>query len=84
LAGIWYPLPFYVKIIEILPKKQGRLTNAEPYNEIQNIYHDSGFITFNKTLMKLEIEGLIHLFNLTKNKRGVELISPTTRRREKR
>jgi len=83
LTRIWYPLPLYVKIIEI-QEKQGSLTDAELYNEIQNIYDDIGFITFNKTLMKLEIEGLIHVFNLTKNKRGVELISPTTRRREKR
>ena len=70
----------YVKIIEILQKKQGSLTDVELYNEIKKYYEDIGFIIFNKTLMRLEIKGIIHVFNLTKNKRGVELISNTTRR----
>ena len=54
--------------------------DVELYNELKKDYDDLGFIIFNKTLMKLEIKGIIHVFNLTKNKRGVELISNTTRR----
>jgi len=32
------------------------------------------FTSFNKALMTLEIEGIIHVYNLTKNKRGVEFV----------
>ena len=60
--------------MEILQKKQGSVTDAELYKTLKENYSDLSFFTFNKELMKLEIEGLIHVYNLTKNKRGVELI----------
>ena len=74
LPKLWYPQPLYAALIEILQKKQGNSTDVELYNELKKHYDDLDFLTFNKTLMKLEIEGLIHVFYLTKNKRGVELI----------
>ena len=60
--------------MEILQKKQGNLTDVELLKALKEYYDDLSFIAFNKILMKLEIKGLIHVFNLTKNKRGVELI----------
>lgn len=60
--------------MEFLQKKQGNLTDIELYKNLKESYDDLSFIALNKILMKLEIKGLIHVFNLTKNKRGVELI----------
>ena len=75
LPKLWYPQPLYAALIEILQKKQGNSTDIELYNELKKDYDELSFITFNKTLMKLEIKGVIHVFNLTKNKRGVEVIA---------
>ena len=80
MPKLWYPVPPDVKIIEILQKKQRTLTDIELYDEMKKDYTDLGLITLNKMLMKLEIVGIIHVFNVTKNKRGVELISNITRR----
>jgi len=74
LSKLWYSQPLHAALIEILQKKQGSLTDTELYKALRENYDDLSFITFNKTLMKLEIEGMIHVFNLTKNKRGVELV----------
>jgi Fe2+ or Zn2+ uptake regulation protein len=74
LSRLWYSRSVYSVLIEILQKKQGSVTDAELYKALKENYNDLSFFYFNKELMKLEIEGLIHVYNLTKNKRGVELI----------
>ena len=61
-------------LIEIIQKKQGNMTDIELYNALKKRYENLSFIIFNKIMMKLEIEGKIRSFNLTKNKRGVELV----------
>ena len=74
MSRLWYSRQVYSVLIEILQKKQGSITDTELYKALKENYNDLSFVTFNKELMKLEIEGLIHVYNLTKNKRGVELI----------
>ena len=74
MSRLWYSRQVYSVLIEILQKKQGSVTDTELYKALKESYNDLSFVTFNKELMKLEIEGLIHVYNLTKNKRGVELI----------
>ncbi|MFH0897692.1 MAG: hypothetical protein V1850_06575 [Candidatus Bathyarchaeota archaeon] len=58
----------------MLRKKQGSMMDTELYEALKEDYDDLSFATLNKALMKLEIQGLIHVYNLTKNKRGVELV----------
>jgi Fe2+ or Zn2+ uptake regulation protein len=74
LAKLWYHQPIYEMLIEILQKKQGSITDVDIYDMLKQRHNDLSFITFNKTLMKLEIRGIVHVYNLTKNKRGVELL----------
>ena len=74
LSKLWYSQPLYATIVEILQKKQGSLTDTELYEALKEDHDDLSFAIVNKALMKLEIQGLIHVFNLTKNKRGVELV----------
>lgn len=69
----WKPYPIHVVIIEMLEHK-GPMTDTELFNSIKEDYEDVGFRTFNRTLMKLEIEGKIHVSSLTRGKRRVELI----------
>jgi hypothetical protein len=69
----WNPQPLPAFIIEILNKK-GTLTDGELFDVVKARYASVGFGQLNKTLMRLEIKGKIHVSLLTKGKRRVELI----------
>ncbi len=74
LSKIWNAQPLHTTIVEFLQKKRGATIDIELYNALKKSNKDLSFRLFNKTLMKLEIEGIIHVASLTKNKRHVELI----------
>jgi len=60
-------------IIELLESK-GPMTDMELLNILKESHEDVGFKTLNQTLMKMEIEGKIHVSSLARGKRRVELI----------
>jgi Fe2+ or Zn2+ uptake regulation protein len=60
--------------MELLEKKRGAVTDEELCKAIKGSQNDLNIRTLNKTLMKLEINGLIRVFDLTKNKRRIELV----------
>jgi len=74
LSKVWYPQPLYAALIELLQKKQGSVVDSDLYDALRKSYDDLSFAAFNETLMKLEVRGVVHVYNLTKNKRGVELV----------
>lgn len=74
MSKLWHSRPLYTALIEVLKKKQGSMMDTELYETLREQYDDLGFIAFNKALMNLEINGKVHVYNLTKNKRGVELV----------
>jgi Fe2+ or Zn2+ uptake regulation protein len=69
----WKPHPLYTTIVEILERK-GPLTDAELYDLLKESYEGIGFGDLNKNLMRMEIEGKIHVSALTKGKRRIELV----------
>ena len=69
----WKPHPLHTTIVEILERK-GPLTDVELYELIKETHGEAGFGDLNKTLMRLEIQGKVHVSTLTKGKRRVELI----------
>ena len=69
----WKPHPLHMVIIELLEGK-GPITDIELLNIIKENHEDIGFRTLNQTLMKMEIEGKIHVSSLTRGKRRVELV----------
>ncbi len=73
MTKYWSALPLHTCIVEILLEKGGALTDTELYQALRQSYGDLSFRELNKTLMCLEIEGIIHVFRLTKNRRRVEL-----------
>jgi len=73
MTKYWPVLPLHTCIVEILLKKRGALTDTELYQALRKSYGDLSFRELNKTLLSLEIEGIIHVFRLTKNIRRVEL-----------
>ena len=74
MSKIWYPQPLYVALIEIIQKKQGNIVDTDLYDELRENYEDLSFTDFNAALMKLDVKGIVHVYNLTKNKRGVEFV----------
>jgi Fe2+ or Zn2+ uptake regulation protein len=72
-AKTWYPHPLDLTIVEILEKK-GAMTDDELFDVLKETHEDLGFGALNKTLMKMEVQGMIYVSSLTKGKRRVELV----------
>ena len=72
MPKVWYAQPLHTSIVEILQKKSAQ-TDADMYKELKGVHKELGIKDFNHTLMKLEIEGLVHVSYLTKTTRRVEL-----------
>jgi len=68
----WYAQPLHTSIVEMLQKK-GTLTDADIFKELKGVHKELGIKDFNNTLMKLELDGLVHVSYLTKTTRRVEL-----------
>ncbi len=74
MSNSGYTQPLHTIIVEFLQKKRGATIDVDLYNALKKKNKDLSFRRFNKTLMKLDIEGIIHVASLTKNKRHIELL----------
>jgi Fe2+ or Zn2+ uptake regulation protein len=54
------------------------MTDAELFDVLRETHEDLGFGALNRTLMKMEVQGMVYVSSLTKGKRRVEL----TKRKE--
>ena len=68
----WKPHPLYTRIKELLERK-GPMTDVDLYDLVKGSHEGVGFSELNKTLMRMEIEGIIYVSAQTKAKRRVEL-----------
>jgi hypothetical protein len=68
----WKPHPVYTQIKEFLERK-GPMTDLDLFDLLKGTHEGIGFSEFNKTLLRLEIEGSIYVSTATKGKRRVEL-----------
>ena len=69
---IWKSHPIDMAIVESLERK-GVLTDVELFDLLKERYEHVGFGAFNKVLMRLEIEGKVHVSSLIRGKRRIEL-----------
>lgn len=74
MSKYWNPQPIHTLIIEALQKKNGTMTGKELYRALTEINESISLSDMNESLMKLEVDGLVHVFSLTKNKNRVELV----------
>lgn len=74
LSKFWDPQPLHTTIVELLEKKHGVLTDGELYKALKASPDELSLRTLNKALMKLEVDGIIRVFELTKNKKRIELV----------
>jgi len=72
----WGPRPMSLVVAETLHKK-GAMTDIELLSEMKDSYGDLSFRELNRTLLKLEVEGVIRVSRLMKGKRRVELVGKT-------
>jgi hypothetical protein len=66
--------PLHTTIVELLYKKGGSSTDTEIYKDLQNVVDDLSFKAYNRNLMDLELNGIIRVTTLTKNRRNIEVI----------
>lgn len=69
----WVSHPLKTQIQEFLERK-GPMTDIELFDLIKGSNDGIGFSELNRTLMRMEIEGIIYVAARTKGKRRVELI----------
>jgi len=68
----WKSHPLYTQIKEFLERK-GPMTDVELYDLVKESHEGVGFSELNKTLMRMEIKGIIYVSTPTKGKRRVQL-----------
>ena len=69
----WKARPLFTQIKELLERK-GSMYDTELYDFVKNTHEGVGFNEFNKTLMRMELEGSIYVSIQSKNRRRIELI----------
>ena len=75
MTKFWDSQPLYTTIVELLEKKKGVLTDGELYKALAVSPDELSLRTLNKTLLNLEVDGIIRVFELTKNKKRIELVN---------
>jgi len=73
VGNTWKVQPVYVTVIEILREK-GSISDTELFDALRAFYKEIGLDDLEKTLMQMEVTGLISVSSLTKDKRLVQLI----------
>jgi Fe2+ or Zn2+ uptake regulation protein len=73
MSKYWRPQPVHTLIYEVLEKKQGNITDTDLYKALSALDSSVSTNDMNTTLMKMEVDGLIHVYSLTKNKSRIEL-----------
>ena len=72
---IWNPTPLKNLILYALVRNKGVVLDSELMRLLQKDYQDLSESKLSKTLMQLEVPGLIHISRITKNKNRIELTS---------
>lgn len=68
------PRPLHTLIVELLEKGGGSSKDSKLYSSLRELRKDLSFGVFNKTLMRLEVCGVVRVRNLSKGERIVELV----------
>ncbi len=72
--NIWISIPLKNLIINILEKRQGVIIDDDLERILSREYGELSPAELNRALMSLEINGIIHVSQITKTKRRIEKI----------
>lgn len=70
----WDLVPLKNAILNAIAKRQGILLDNELFTMLQKDFKDLSYTKLNKALMALEIEGVLHVSQITKTKRRIEVM----------
>lgn len=76
MTEFWPVVPLHTIIIESLSRADNAMFDDELQRVIQSTYGDLTRRELNKALLRLEVNGLIHVSAVTKQRRRVELMLP--------
>ncbi|MFW9778963.1 MAG: hypothetical protein ACFFE8_08940 [Candidatus Heimdallarchaeota archaeon] len=71
----WYAFPLTLSIMSIVERREGVLLEDDLIRLLRNDVGEFSDRELNRALMKLEIEGLIHVQSIKKNQRVIKSIS---------
>ncbi len=72
MSKFWDVQPLHTALVEALVKRSGNSTDTELLGDLKKSYGEVSLRELNKTLMRLEVDGVIHVSSLTKNMKRVE------------
>ena len=73
-SAVWKTMPLSTAVIIAIDKRQGVLIDDELIKILSNEFGEVSANEINQVLMDLEIRGVIHVQQITKNKRRIEKI----------
>lgn len=71
----WRTIPLRNVILALLEKRQGVLIDKELVRLLKTLRENTTPAELNRTLMALEISGLVHVQQITKSKRKIERVT---------
>lgn|GEM_PF-2292948 len=69
------PLPLHVLIVEALSRHGNSMSDEELFEELKAIVKDLSTSDLRRALFKLEIEGVVRVTGVSKNRKHIELIA---------
>ncbi|UCD72832.1 MAG: hypothetical protein JSW01_05110 [Candidatus Bathyarchaeota archaeon] len=66
--------PLHTLLVETLDSNKGSMNDTQLFKLLKKSNRDLSERIFNKVLLRLELEGLIHVSTLTKKKRRIDLV----------
>jgi len=66
-------LPLHTLTVEVLSKHQSSISDEDLFEELKRFHEDLSMEALRKTLFKLEVEGVVRVTSLTKNRKRIEL-----------
>ncbi|MHA1379997.1 MAG: hypothetical protein ACTSRG_16625 [Candidatus Helarchaeota archaeon] len=72
----WRNLPLKNLIIQVLLKNKAMITDTDLYSNLTKEFKYLSHADFSKTIMALEVEGIVNVTKITKTKNKIELIDP--------
>lgn len=77
---IWRPEPLELIIMDVLKRRAGTIKDKELYEVVKKVVKDLSYKDFNRTLMKLELNGIVSTSTIKKTIKNVVLIEKAKER----
>ncbi|MEM3692980.1 MAG: hypothetical protein QXI39_03050 [Candidatus Bathyarchaeia archaeon] len=70
-----HPLPLHALIVEALSRHGNSMSDEELFEDLKAIVKDLSISDLRKALFRLEIEGIVRVTGMAKNRKRIELMA---------